>query len=391
MGRFLPSGTVINGYEIREHIGTGGEGFVFSAESPRGDTVVLKQHKESASDPRWKTEIERVWRLQRLVGKHDDNVCDIYEVFEYEDLVYVAMERVVGESLESLSIPGPLTLGELAPILLHVLGGLGWLHGEDIVHRDVKPGNIVVPTDKSDGCEAKLIDFSIALHRGLARLSRKCFGAGTYEYAPLEVSLAKDAEIDGRADLHSVGATAFHAITGRLPFEEPPGDALFRRLASPARPSARDINPAIPESVDHYIQRLMAFHVDDRPATADQARAELEDILAKLPHEALSRSPHIVFPASGRASRFLVVESGAMAGTSIPVPRRGITLGRHALNPADSLISRSHFRAKATRKGVVLRDVGSSNGLIKGTRRLRTVWLSLGETIGVGATTLKCV
>ncbi|MCC6486214.1 MAG: protein kinase [Candidatus Hydrogenedentes bacterium] len=391
--RLVPRST-IGSFTILEHVSKGGEGDVYKAVSISGETVALKQLNFSASEPRNKESLERALRLKRLIGMRSPCVCEVYDVFIHDDLVYIVMEWVTGQSLEkTLATRGPLTLDWLVPAMRDVLAGLGWLHELDIVHRDVKPGNVIVSEAKT-AIRAILVDLGVLLDRGLPRVTCKGGFVGTPVYVAPEMILGVEGEVDARTDLYCVGATLFELLTGYLPFPEP-GHPIRRtfveHLIAPKRPSVRDYVEAIPESVDRYIQRLMSVSPDDRPSTAAAAWEELQVAVEESggvmpPADSPVRGP---ITKSHTALPNLIIQSGPLTGTAISIPKNGLTLGRAALNPEDSRISRFHIRVRPTKRGLVVRDQRSLNGLIHRGRRLRRVVLPPGESLLVGETRVR--
>lgn len=392
MARRLISGTHVGPYTVKSVFGFGSEGDVYEAVNALGRTVALKQLKGSASHPANKDTLERALRLRDLIGLHSPYVCDTYAVFIEDDLLYVAMEYVPGRSLERLlKEEGPLLWEVLVPVMGDVLAGLGWLHGQDIVHRDVKPANIIFTGGKG-GTRAKLIDLGIVLVRRLPRITCKGAFLATREYMAPEV--LKGEEIDGRADLYSLGVTLFELLTGSLPLCDPgwPIRRTFvKELIDPIRPSVRDLDDTIPEPIDGFIQHLMAVRPGDRPSTAAAAWEELQWVVKESgatlpPPDSPIRGP---IARSHAAVPNLVIQSGPLAGTAISIPKNGLTLGRAALNPGDTHISRFHIRVRPTKRGLVVRDQRSLNGLIYRGKRLRRVVLPSGESLLVGETTVR--
>lgn len=388
----LAPGTSIRKYRIREHVSKGGEGTVYRAVRDSGTTVALKQLNFSAMDPSKKGWLERALRLKRLIGMRSPCVCEVYDVFIHDDLVYIVMEWVTGQSLDQvLAERGPLSMDWLVPVLRDVLAGLGWLHKLDIVHRDVKPGNIIVSGAKM-AIHAKLVDLGVLLDRKLPRVTCKDGYVGTPEYIAPE--MMRGGEVDGRADLFCVGTTLFELLTGSLPFPEPgrPVRRTFvERLIALERPAVRDLDDTIPEPIDGFIQHLMAVRPGDRPSTAAEAWEELQVAVEESgevmpPPDSPVRGP---IARSRAAVPSLLIQSGPLTGTAISIPKNGLTLGRAALNPGDTHISRFHIRVRPTKRGLVVRDQRSLNGLIYRGRRLRRVVLPPGESLLVGETRVR--
>ncbi len=354
MARWLNKGDCIRDYRVVRHLGSGGQGDVYLAQAPDGSEVVPKQLRFSASDPAHANEAERVNRLKPLRGKRHDNVCPIHDIFVDSDLYYVVMAYVAdADGLDKLlARDGPLKPLPALDIAGQTLQGLAWLHDQGIVHRDIKPGNIMINKKGHGRFHATIIDIGLALHTPLPRLTiapggpSGLVGPCTPQYAPVEVIRAGD--IDPRADLYSVGVTLFEMLTGSPPWPLRAGDELFRLVCDPARPSVRDRVPGLPADVDAYIQRLMALRREDRPDHARQAMDELavlQKCLSSVPkhaHRSASRRPSPcpspgLAPAATRTPAppppprpkhilALCIDSGDLAGTTVAIPARGITL-----------------------------------------------------------------
>ncbi len=415
----LSKGRRVRDYEVISYLGFGGQGDAYLAQAPDGSQVVLKQLKFSASAPDHADNAERVSRLRLLIGKRHAKVCSALDVFVDRDLYYVVTAYVAdAESLDKLlARDGPLELPPALDIAGQTLEGLAWLHDQGIVHRDIKPGNIMIGKKSRARLQVTVIDIDLALHLPLPRLTFDPRGAGdlfgpcTPQYAPVEVIRAGD--IDPRADLYSVGATLFEMLTGSLPWPLEAGDELFRLVCDPARPSVRDRAPAVPATVDAYVQRLMALRPEDRPDHARQAMDELavlQESLGSLPRPARSRASHRPArhpspspvpaappppvappPPMPRQILALRIDSGDLAGALVAIPRRGIALGRGDINPSDEFISRTHCRVYPVRDLLKVRDLCSRNGLLSLGRRRRRGLLRPGESAQIGKTLVTCV
>lgn len=409
MALMLSRGQTVGAFTIVELVGRGGEGDVYEARSAHHGRCALKQLKFSAKDPANRDVVERTFRLKRLIGVHSPYVCQILDVFIFDDLPYVAMEYVDGPTLEQiLEKKTRLSLPEVIGIGRDVLSGLEWLHLNDIVHRDVKPANIVLATSPA-GTHAKLIDLNICMARDLPRVTRRGMLLGSVEYAAPEILAGVESEIDGRADLYCLGSTMFHLLTGYLPFPEADFDLsppFLGRLCAEERPSVRDHVPEIPKPVDDYIQRLMASRREDRPNTAAEAWKELQSAAADMDMSDIDLLCTHVDSASvigaghdltrtgsvapmHACAHCLSVETGPFTGATIAIPRSGVTLGRSKLNPDDAAISRFHFRITPRRRGIDVHDLGSLNGLIYRDRRVRRARLSDGDSFVAGETTVR--
>ena len=268
----LATGERIGGrYEILATLGRGGMGAVFRArDSELGEEVALKTlRRESVGDEavieRFKSEI----RLARKITHR--NVVRTHDLGEYEGGYFLTMELVEGITVrELIDTRGKLAIESVLAIGTQLADALAAAHAEGVIHRDVKPHNILLDADGV----LKVMDF------GVARLGERSSGitevglvVGTPAYMPPEQLLGE--EVDVRADLYAVGVVLFEAATGRLPFEAQSPMLLIARLLQEEAPRASSIDPAIPEELDQLIAELLAKRPEARIQTAVQLKERL--------------------------------------------------------------------------------------------------------------------
>jgi predicted Ser/Thr protein kinase len=262
-------------FSLEREIGRGGMGVVFLARDVALERLVAVKllPAELAGQPDAR---ERFLREARTAaGLSHPNIVPIHLVEETAGLVYFVMAFVDGESLgERVRRQGPLPVAEVTRIIREVAWALGYAHGRGVIHRDVKPDNILL--EKGSG-RAMVTDFGIARVVARGTVSQPGEMLGTIQYmAPEQAD--PGAVLDGRTDLYALGATAFFALTGRLPFEAPTAVALLAmHLAEPAPPvaSARAGLPArLAEAVDRCLAKA--------PAARFASAEDLADSLGEL-------------------------------------------------------------------------------------------------------------
>ena len=258
-------------YEILATLGRGGMGAVFRArDTELGEVIALKTlRKESVGDAaviaRFKSEI----RLARKITHR--NVVRTHDLGEYEGGYFLTMELVEGITVrELIDTRGKLAVESVIAIGTQLADALAAAHAEGIIHRDVKPHNLLVDAEGV----LKVMDF------GVARLSERSAGitevglvVGTPAYMPPEQLLGE--EVDARADLYGAGVVLFEAMTGKLPFEAGSAMLLIARLLQEEAPRARSVNPEVPEELDALIAQLLAKRPDARVQTATELRDRL--------------------------------------------------------------------------------------------------------------------
>ncbi|MBL8289295.1 MAG: serine/threonine protein kinase [Rubrivivax sp.] len=256
-----PRGTVLAGYRIERLLGRGGLGSVHLALDRTGAPVALKLFdlRSDAGDDRHLFERE-VGLSRRL--RHPGIVA-IVDAGQAGGLAFIAMEYVAGGDLAHRSGHGqPMAAARAVSIAARVAQALAHAHAHGVLHRDVKPANILV--DEAAG-EVKLGDFGLARLADLQRSRTGAF-AGTPAYMSPE-HLAEGAQ-DARADLYSLGVVLFELLTGRLPHEAASLGALLRQVASRPAPPLHLLRPDVPPELSDLVARLLARDKTERPADA---------------------------------------------------------------------------------------------------------------------------
>ncbi|HWN44477.1 MAG TPA: protein kinase, partial [Thermoanaerobaculia bacterium] len=257
-------------YRVGEILGGGGMGIVYRAEDTRlGRTVALKfLPPELTRDPVAKA---RFLQEARTASALDHpNICTVYDVGETENhQLYLAMPCYDGETLRRKVERGPLPLPEAVDYALQVSKGLAKAHRQGIVHRDVKPANLMVT---GDGV-VKILDFGIAKLAGEAGLTRTGSTLGTPAYMSPEQM--RGAELDGRTDLWALGVVMYEMVTGRRPFLGEHESGLRQAILEQEPEPLIRLRPDAPPELERVIQRLLAKDVAGRYPTADAAVADL--------------------------------------------------------------------------------------------------------------------
>jgi serine/threonine-protein kinase len=255
-------------YSIDRELGRGGMGIVYLAHEVHLDRLVAIKllPPERALDPALR---ERFLREARLAAKlSHPNIIPIHSVAESGEFVYYVMAFVDGETLaERVRTRGPLTGTDGARVLREVAWALAHAHSQGLVHRDVKPDNILLEAGTG---RALVADFGIAA----ATADVGTHGvAGTPEFMSPEQ--ATGAPIDARSDLYSLGATAFYAFSGRLPFEGQTATEVLAKHATEAAPALASSGVAVPRKVAALVDRCLAKDPSHRPASADAVAEQL--------------------------------------------------------------------------------------------------------------------
>jgi serine/threonine protein kinase len=257
-------------YRLTEKLGEGGMGVVYAAEdSQLGRRVAIKTVHATMTD---KIARQRLLREARLAaGVNHPHICQVYEVGQHEDELFIAMELLEGEPLAARLERGPLPLGEALQATVEILGALEELHRRGVMHRDLKPSNVILTPHG-----VKLLDFGLARSfQGTAgeRLTQTGAFVGTPGFMAPEVFSGD--EPGPRADLFAAGALALEMIAGVPAFPaETPADGFHAVLNE--QPPTLTGGPAV-EAADRVIQRALAKQPEERP---DSAAAMAEGLAA---------------------------------------------------------------------------------------------------------------
>ena len=267
----------LGSYQLIDRIGAGGMGEVWKAEDTRlGRIVAIKiVSPEVANDPE---AIVRLRREARLAAQlNHPNIATIHSIEEADGRLFVVMEFVEGEPLTNMIRRGPIAEAEVCRIGRSVADALAEAHGKGIVHRDIKPDNIIV-----SGPKVKVLDFGIAKQVGISGsttdaptatfMTQQGMIMGTIHYMSPEQALGKP--LDPRSDIFSLGVVLYEAATGQLPFHGETVTDTMTRIIRDEPPEATRVNPAVSPSLNAVIRRCMKKNRDERYGTAaDVARA----------------------------------------------------------------------------------------------------------------------
>jgi len=270
-------GMVVGRYVILDRIGSGSMGRVYKAHHQMMDRVVALKiiAPEIASNERV---VARFQREMKLVGRLDHpNVVRAYDADRANRVLYIVMEYVDGESLGDRLRRGPIPAADMFEYASQAALGLAHAHEQGMVHRDVKPSNMLLGRDR----RIKILDLGLGVlmeaEEGATFATADGIAVGTVDYMSPEQALGR--EVDGRSDLFSLGCAAYHLITGKLAFPgESPIDRLGRRINNRHVPIT-DYIPDFPASAQRVLDKLMAYKPQDRFQDAREAAEALQSLV----------------------------------------------------------------------------------------------------------------
>ena len=260
-------------YQLQEEIGKGGMGVVYKARDLQLDRIVAIKVllPEAVGD---ETARKRFLREARAAAKlNHQNIATIYAIEEVDNIIYISMEYVAGQTLANLIANRRLSIDEILGISLQILEALQAAHEMNVIHRDVKPDNILI----SGSGQVKIMDFGLAKIRGEARLTKDEFSLGTIDYVSPE-QISRDMEVDARSDLFSFGVLLYEMLTGELPFNgEHEWAVLYAILNTEPKPFEKNGNQ-IPPLLEELTFKCLRKSPLQRYQSAGEAIAQLRGL-----------------------------------------------------------------------------------------------------------------
>src|SRR6266542_3234038 len=291
-------------YRLLDQLGAGGMATVYKAYHAAMDRYVaikvLPQHL--TRDPNFRARFQRearaIARLEHLY------ILPVYDAGEDEGIPYLVMRYTDSGDLSDLIARQSLTIARAVQLISQVAAGLAYAHRLGVIHRDVKPANVLL----SRAGDVLLTDFGIAkIYEETLQLTSEGTMVGTPAYmAPEQV---QGQPVDARTDIYALGVVLYQALTGECPFmAETPLAVALMHIHNPLRPP-RQLNPNIPESIERIILRAMAKNPSDRFQTADEMAEALQQALtglsrptAVLPVPAAQDEPAVVSASPSQAT-----------------------------------------------------------------------------------------
>ena len=353
-------GTHFGPYEILGPLGAGGMGEVYRARDTRLDRIVAFKivAPDLASQPahreRFRLETRAISSLSH------PNICISYDVGEQDDVAFLVMEYLEGETLAARLLRGPLPREEVVQRAIEIASALDHAHRLGIVHRDLKPSNVMLTQTG-----AKLLDFGLAKIRQLglplasatatlpaAAATAEGSIVGTFQYMAPEQLEGKDA--DARTDVFAFGTLVYETATGQKVFTAGSQASLIAAILRAEAPRISTIDPLTPAALDHVVARCLAKNPDDRWQTARDLMLELREIARRgLDHRPITAAQPAVRPArhvGPRPWRERAAWAVAMAATVLALIAGGLyfrTIWTKRPTDATTIAIRSEIPAPA--------------------------------------------
>ena len=290
-----PTSQQISHYRILAKLGEGGMGVVYKAEDTKlGRTVALKflaPHLLRDDDAR-----KRFEREARAAAALDHpNICTVYEIDQADGKTFIAMAYLDGQTLRAKIAEAPLKIPEALGVAGQLAEGLGAAHEQGIVHRDMKPDNVMLL--KGSCGLAKIMDFGLAQLAGASKLTREGTTLGTMSYMSPEQ--AEGAETDQRSDIWSLGIILYEMVAGQAPFRGEFEQAVVYSILNEAPEPLTAVRTGVPQELERIVGKCLAKDAAARYQNAEDLLIDLRNLSGEL-HQ--SESPAAARPAAGMSA-----------------------------------------------------------------------------------------
>ena len=300
----LRSGTLLGPYEVLTPIGAGGMGEVYRARDTRLDRIVAVKILPSnlASDPDAKQRFDREART--ISGLSHPNICHLYDVGTQDGISYLVMEYLEGETLADRLRKGPMPLDQMLKCGIEICDGLEKAHRSGVVHRDLKPGNIMLTRSRSQADGLRFGEAGLAGQRRKFEsdadvgdsqhpLTQEGMVVGTFQYISPEQLEGKEA--DARSDIFALGTVLYEMVTGRRAFEGRTTASTIAAILAADPPSISAVQPMSPPTLEGLVKNCLAKDPDERVQTAHDVKLQLKWVQGGGSSQAI--------PTSGIATR----------------------------------------------------------------------------------------
>ena len=262
-------GQLISHYKIIKKIGEGGMGIVYLAEDTKLDRRVALKFlpEEFTKDKNRKERFER--EAKAAAALNHPNIVTVYEINEHEDQTYIAMEYVEGETLKDKVTDGLLPVAEVLKTTIQICEGLKCAHYAGIIHRDIKPHNIIIDKEEM----VKILDFGLAKLKGVSQLTEESSTIGTIHYMSPEQTYGD--EVDHRSDIWSLGVVMYEMVAGRVPFKGSYDQAIMYSILNEDPDPLTGIRTDIPMELENIVRKILNKEPNKRYQNSNELLIDL--------------------------------------------------------------------------------------------------------------------
>jgi eukaryotic-like serine/threonine-protein kinase len=375
-------------FQIIEERGRGGMAVVYRAY----DNVLQRTVALKVLLPHLAANAEFARRFEReaitAANLRHPNVVIIYDVGSHDCFQYIVMEYLDGPTLEQeIQKTGTLPVARVVPIIWQLASALDYAHQQGLVHRDVKPANVLVGA----GDHITLTDFGLVKAANMAKITGEGMASGTLRYMSPEQAMGRD--LDGRSDIYSLGVVAYEMLSGEVPFSGPTPYQMLSDLITKPPPSLSSFTTGASLRLEQAVSRALA----KEPAARFSAAGELASALASAAGMGSDPGSERSKAATESQRQEAVLYLASAEGRQHPVYRGQVTIGRGTDNDIVlpvSQVSRQHAAIHCDREACRIVDNGSTNGTFVNGFRLPAgapCFLQPGDALAIGPVSLLVV
>jgi len=303
--------TTLGRYEVRRLLGSGGFGSVYLGHDGQLDRPVAIKVLRAGAGQQADPERSRQ-EARRLAQLHHPGIVAVHDIGVHEGEVFIVSDYLEGADLRSWMRDNRASWPEATRMAIAVLDALGHAHARRIIHRDVKPANIILTTERMP----VLVDFGLALSEEQAGAGERGLLSGTPQYMSPEQTQGVAHRIDGRTDLFSVGVVLYELLTGRLPFRATDLKELLRQVREDEPQPPRQLVRDIPQDLERACLKALAKHQQDRYTTAGDFAEDLQRVVQAA---VSSVAPAAPLPSGAPSlSRASFAPAGVVSPTPVP-------------------------------------------------------------------------
>ena len=256
-------------YQIQGLVGEGAMACVYRAEDKRNQKIVALKLVQAGlqKDPEFLARFQREMEISQKLNH--PNIVRVYETGEHDGQLYMTMELVDGATLDEMLAEGPLPLHQVVRIAGQLVDGLHYAHQRDLIHRDIKPNNVMVTRNGIP----KILDFGLALQQGMNRFTHVGMAMGTPTHMAPEALTTGNS--DKKSDQYALGVVLFQMLTGQCPFQGPDAMSIAMQHVKNPPPSISALRPEVPARLELIIMRMLRKKPEDRYPNLTQLQMEI--------------------------------------------------------------------------------------------------------------------
>ena len=264
-------GKKVSHYNILSKLGEGGMGVVYKSRDTKLNRIVALKFLSSHLTNNAEANQRFIREAHAAAALNHPNICTIHDIGEFDDQIYIVMEYIEGQSLENELKSEPLQLTSIMKIIEQVCDGLKEAHNNGIIHRDIKPGNIMITA----GQQVKIMDFGLAHTIGQTKITQHGSIRGTTAYMSFEQANSMD--VDQRTDIWSLGVVLYEMLTGQLPFTGDSEQVVIYSILNKEPKPITNLRKDISGRLQEIVNRTLSKNINKRYQKVSEFSNDLKE------------------------------------------------------------------------------------------------------------------